>query len=85
MRKSKFACSPLDVAITDSHVAWYAVTLEEYEGLALQKQFKEAADLVVHAVPLNLVRPFGMDLQRWLMVESEEFMKPMTVLTTCSK
>ena len=76
---SKFACSPRDVGVTDSHVVWYVVTLEEYEGLALQKQFKEAADLVVNAVPLNLLRPFGVDPQGWLMIESEEFMKLMTM------
>ena len=35
------------------------IILEEYEEAALQKPFKEAADLVVNAVPLNLVRPFG--------------------------
>ena len=61
MRKSKFVCSPRGVGVTDSHVAWCVVTLEEYEGSALQKQFKEAADLVANAVPLNLVRPFGVD------------------------
>ena len=49
---------PLDVVITDSRVAWFVVSLEECEGLAWQKQFKEAADLAVNAVPLNLARPF---------------------------
>ena len=85
MRKSRFVCSPLDVGITDLNVAWYAVTLEEYEGLALQKQFKEAADLVVNAVPLNLVRSFGVDPHGWLMIEGEEFMKLMAMWTTYSE
>ena len=70
-RKSKFVCSLRDVDITDSDVAWYAVILEEYEDSALQKQFKEAADLVVNAVPLNLVRTFGVDPKGWLINNRE--------------
>ena len=80
-------CVPHWTSVSQTHMAWYVVTLEECEGLALQKQFKEAADLVVNAVPLNLVRPFGVGPHGWLMIESEEFMKlmTMTMWTTCSK